>query len=393
MANYLPILLHTEKGPMPAVGDFSRAAGQFLQVGAGAVPRTYQAKMRDTVSVKDFGAMGNGVAADSAAIQAAVDSMPNGGGLYFPAGTYNIDATIEIPMNSRWNICGDGPASILMAVANIGDIIRLERDIAFTGLEDPQDVTITGLAFQMDVTAAYDIVAIQASFRHQLIVDTCFFGRFIGTTAPNTTTADRYTKFARMTALRGDTLNNASFINNLLVQINRGVTLLNDIDDVIIAHNGQSYCNDALVHVTTGNKLMIHSNSVEETFFGNAITLTGVVDSLITGNTFSECYQNSGIVLVESENCIISSNNCYSNQLARGGKTPDANAAGIRLVNGSNRNVIAGNRSGFAPQRRGVYIQTADCVGNLVTLNNLRGNSIAAFTDSGTSTIVGTNIT
>jgi hypothetical protein len=68
----------------------------FLQAGTGAVTRTAQAKMRDTVSVKDFGAVGDGAANDTAAIQAAVNSLSTTGGeLFFPPGTYRITAAIS----------------------------------------------------------------------------------------------------------------------------------------------------------------------------------------------------------------------------------------------------------------------------------------------------------
>jgi polygalacturonase len=47
-----------------------------------------QDKARESVSVKDFGAVGDGTTDDTAAIQAAIDSLSATGGIVFiPKGT------------------------------------------------------------------------------------------------------------------------------------------------------------------------------------------------------------------------------------------------------------------------------------------------------------------
>jgi hypothetical protein len=85
---------------------------QFLQAGTGAQVRSVQSKLRDVVSVKDFGAVGDGVADDTAAIQAAIDyAIPNGKTVYIPAGYYLITSTIIY--NGAPAIIGDGKWSII----------------------------------------------------------------------------------------------------------------------------------------------------------------------------------------------------------------------------------------------------------------------------------------
>lgn len=60
----------------------------FLQAGTGAASRSVQEKLRDAVSVKDFGAKTDGTDC-STAIQNAIASLPaSGGTIRFPAGTY-----------------------------------------------------------------------------------------------------------------------------------------------------------------------------------------------------------------------------------------------------------------------------------------------------------------
>lgn len=75
--------------------DLANAGGSalvgFLQSGTGAVATTVQAKLRETVSVKDFGAVGNGVADDTAAIQ----NLINQGRTEFPTGTYKITSSLQ----------------------------------------------------------------------------------------------------------------------------------------------------------------------------------------------------------------------------------------------------------------------------------------------------------
>lgn len=85
----------------------------FQQAGSGAVVRTAQDKMREWVSVKDFGAVGDGVADDTAAIQAAVDAaIASRRSLFVPRtsqgalGMYRITAPITISAGIR--IFGDG---------------------------------------------------------------------------------------------------------------------------------------------------------------------------------------------------------------------------------------------------------------------------------------------
>ena len=61
----------------------------------GAVQTNVEAKLAQTVSVKDFGAVGDDTVDDSVAIQAALNSGATG--IYVPNGTYKLLSTLNVP--------------------------------------------------------------------------------------------------------------------------------------------------------------------------------------------------------------------------------------------------------------------------------------------------------
>ena len=76
----------------------------FTANGTNAVARTVQGKLRDIVSVKDFGAVGDGVTNDRVAINNAIASLSaTGGTVFFPAGTYLVSGAASDRKSTRLN--------------------------------------------------------------------------------------------------------------------------------------------------------------------------------------------------------------------------------------------------------------------------------------------------
>jgi hypothetical protein len=129
------ILVQDSKGTMvynfpDGTGLGANAEGVIYDpAGTGAVATNVQAKLRESVSVQDFGAVGDGVTDDLAAFQAALAALPDtGGSLYIPAttsGTYRFSDTLNIIKPVR--IYGQ-LATATAFVANAGTVLKFDAN-------------------------------------------------------------------------------------------------------------------------------------------------------------------------------------------------------------------------------------------------------------------------
>ena len=103
-----------------ASGSLTRRASlaslPFAGPRAGAVPRTIAARLADTASVRDFGAVGDGIADDTAAIAAALASGARS--VLLPQGTYLTTAPLAVP--NKTAVVGAGRDATVLKLAHNG---------------------------------------------------------------------------------------------------------------------------------------------------------------------------------------------------------------------------------------------------------------------------------
>ena len=108
----------------------------FIQAGSGAVARTTQSKMRDIVSVKDFGAVGDGIADDTVAVQNALNT-----GKSIDTNGLVLGITAElVASNPNITITGGGTIKFLATYNKSGGTLSA---LAVTG----ENVTIDAVTF------------------------------------------------------------------------------------------------------------------------------------------------------------------------------------------------------------------------------------------------------
>ena len=137
-------------------GDISTMS--FTQAGAGATTIGAQAKMRDIVSVKDFGATGDGVTDDDTFIDAALTyAEANNALLYWPFGNYLCNSNLS----NFWDVRHIGKATITRGASTFYISPNLAQTnniyVATTGLDTNDGMVSTSPL--LTVQKACDVIA------------------------------------------------------------------------------------------------------------------------------------------------------------------------------------------------------------------------------------------
>jgi parallel beta-helix repeat protein len=299
-----------------AVSSFVNTTGNnassiiYTPTGSGAVATTVQAKLRETVSVKDFGAVGDGVADDTVAIQAALDT---GRAIYFPNGTY---LTGSINAQSNTVIYGESKTGVI-----IQPIPSVPSNV-LVGFGGKTDVEIYNLTFPNTLVSHPALVPINLSSSTKIYIHDINFG----------TSSSALQLYSSTNCVIEDVI--IGRCSTYGIYSDYGVN--NKFNRCSVAGTDLFHCiqdNHGFQNLITGCKV---SNGYQ---FG--ISIYNSEQITVTNNICSET-RLEGINLQNSNSCIVSNNTCFWSAgvsldfgISLWGPVPSEN---------TNFNIITGNR-------------------------------------------------
>ena len=381
----------------------SNATGALLN----AVGRTVHQKFQETISVKDFGATGDGVTDDTAAIQFAVTAAA-GKALYFPGGTYIVSSVITLLSNT--SLYGDRGVTTI----KLKGIAYPAANVSIFVLTGITNVYIYGLTFNgnkgnigsqrnpintafQSTKVTFDScewincegICINASTQvDNFEVLNCKFINCGG--APDN--SDGYRNQAVAFSADGATRSkNIEITGNHFFAIGLDCISMTNLDNVVVSNNTayDSYTflfNTPTVYSTIN--LAVTGNTIYNTNQGAlnnavnpvAIDLPAVINATISGNAIFDTDQSAIGIFDGSDNVLIS-NNTIVNAVTKpaswvGAISVGANgaASGINWVTVSN-NVITSTTSTMT---YGVLLQS-DLTFVFVSNNSITGETVSKF--------------
>lgn len=319
----------------------------FIQTGAGAVLTNVQAKLREFVSVKDFGATGDGLTDDTAAIQTALNSGHTS--IYFPEGNYGVSAvgaalTLAASDTALWgpgyitplpNINGFLPAQTLYVTGsrntislNLWNKLDLSKPVSIPSLENPADgIRIEGNDNVVEGCQVYNFctgVVVRAGYGHKVLNCRITTKNFNAIGWPNDgilwfITSNGICAHNTICLAETAATNVVKFegVTNASTSLTRcGITVDSFTESVTIANNivGEAF-ETGIHHEGIGDRQnLIIGNTVYKQR-RNAINANGsrisVVANVLKGSFDTSPFTSINGVIIVDNNCVVSNNLIY----------------------------------------------------------------------------------
>ena len=292
-------------------------------------------------NVLDYGAKGDGVTDDAAAIQTAVNAAGEKGGIvFFPQGTYRVTSGIKLKSNLSISGSNNGFSRIVTTQSG-------KDEAVFSGFEVSQ-VSISGLTFSGSSDAVYAVKTVNC-FNISVcdnIIETLGAALF-----------DTYNKDEDSILATNDAL---SVKNNICKGSEKGcaVTVKNCNGSIVTGNTFEGYASGVVFETTDGSEesglpSFSHNTCSDNTFtnikemgiYINESEMMAVTNNVIKNN-------KTGICVLNSANITISANNIT-----------DCSDSGIKLTAGCegitiNANTIRNDVAGASLMQVGVSGET-----------------------------------
>jgi hypothetical protein len=257
-----------------AYSFYGNVAGYSAQTGSSTltpVTRSFNDKFDDFVSIRDFGAKGDGSTNDTDAINRALSQIYKTGfneteplarrKIYFPGGTYIINNTLSIPPYAK--LVPDGISSTFIVQTQGNRTLANTVDSSFQngsslgsgGALLPHDIEIDGIQFFNSNTSVSRTLFLIDSASNIKIKNCTFFANVSPGSYPNLITIDD-----TVTTARSITISDSKFLKG-----GNAISLLGDsVTDVTV----QNCVFDGLSNIAINSGNVVHLVSIGN-YYGN----------------------------------------------------------------------------------------------------------------------------